>query len=606
MVPTLSKPIYDLVVAIKGAGEMASAVAWRLYMANIRKIFMLEAPRPVAVRRLVSFCEAVHDGRQTVEDVTAVHVASPADIQAAWSRGEIAVIVDPEWSSLAAMKPDATVDAIIAKKNLGTRPDEAPLVIALGPGFSAGEDAHLVIETNRGHHLGRIITGGPAAPNTGIPGNIAGYTKERVLRAPSDGRFDALHAIGDLVKAGDIIGTVDGHEVPAPLDGVLRGLIRSGTPVTRGLKIGDVDPRGDVGFAPTISDKARAVAGSVLEAILRVYNRPPAGTGKKKALATGEDPLPDGEIDALARDIFGGRVPAISRAITLVEEETPSAWQLLEKIWPRSGNAHRIGITGPPGSGKSTFTAQLVKHFRQNGLTVGIVAVDPSSPFTGGAFLGDRLRMRQISQDPGVFIRSMATRGSGGGLARQASGVADLLAAAGKDAVILETAGVGQTELDILAAADTIVLLTVPDAGDFIQAMKSGTMEIAHIIVVNKSDLPDARRMKNDVEAMLAMRQGKDRHLVKVRLADSVNAVGIEEIYNDIRAHLDDLQARSVYEERRRKRTKELVRLLVDHRVTAAFWTAERSRALRSLIEQPGLTPSPYAVARKLLESRTS
>lgn len=584
---------------------MASAVAWRLYMANIRRIFMLEVERPVAVRRLVSFCEAVHDGRQTVEDVTAVRADGVADIRAAWSHGEIAVIVDPGWSALAEIKPDVAVDAIIAKKNLGTTPGEAPLVIALGPGFFAGKDAHIVIETNRGHHLGRIITEGPAAPNTGIPGNIAGYTKERVLRAPADGRFDAQRTIGDPVKAGDIIGAVDGHEVPAPLDGVLRGLIRTGTPVTRGLKIGDVDPRGDVGYAPTISDKARAVAGSVLEAILRVYNHPPGDSGKKKAPAAGDEPLPDDDIEPLARDILGGRVAAISRAITLVEEEDPCAGRLLEKIWPQTFAAHRIGITGPPGAGKSTFTARLVSQFRRDGLTVGVVAVDPSSPFTGGAFLGDRLRMKDISQDPGVFIRSMATRGSGGGLARQASAVADILAAGGKDAIIFETAGVGQTELDILAAADTIVLLTVPDAGDFIQAMKSGTMEAAHIIVVNKCDLPGAERMKNDIQAMLAMRVSEGRHPVKVRLADSRRGEGIAEIYGDIRAHLAELKNEGTYVQRRRRRTAQRVRLLVDHQVTRAFWTDERRRALAALLDRPGPLPSPDAVARELLGRKT-
>ena len=262
----------DLVVVIKGAGEMASAVAWRLYMARLRRILMLETRSPQAVRRAVSFSEAVYDGHQSVEGVTANKANDPDAVRACWQELKIAVSVDPEWKMLQDFQPDAVIDAILAKKNLGTLMDEAPLVIGLGPGFEAGQDVHVVVETQRGHHLGRLITEGRAEPNTGIPGAINGYTEERVLRAPCDGEFKAVCSIGDFVKKGEQIGTVVAKDVTARIDGVLRGLIRSTSSVQRGLKIGDIDPRGDVQYCHTISDKASAISGSVLEAILRVYN----------------------------------------------------------------------------------------------------------------------------------------------------------------------------------------------------------------------------------------------------------------------------------------------------------------------------------------------
>ncbi len=268
------KPVHESVVGIKGAGEMASAIAWRLYQANMRKIFMMEIPRPMAVRREVSFCEAVHEGRWTTEEVSAVLANGMEEVQIAWSNGEIAVLVDPMWESIKTIRPDVIVDAILAKKNLGTTMTEAPLVIGLGPGFHAGKDVHLVIETNRGHHLGRIIPSGPAEPNTGIPGGIGGFAAERVLRAPIRGMFKAGKAIGEMVEPGQVIGDVDGEEVRAEIGGVLRGLIRSDNKVPKGLKLGDVDPRGDRGYCNTISDKARAISGSVLEAVLRKYAKP--------------------------------------------------------------------------------------------------------------------------------------------------------------------------------------------------------------------------------------------------------------------------------------------------------------------------------------------
>jgi xanthine dehydrogenase accessory factor len=263
----------ELVIGVKGAGEMASAVAWRLYMANLRSIFMLETAMPLAVRRTVSFCEALHDGSQTVEGVAAHRAEAVADIPAIWRRGGIAVIADPGWRTLAQIRPDVAVDAILAKRNLGTRRTDASLVIGLGPGFAAGEDVHVVIETNRGHDLGRIITHGAAEPNTGVPGAVGGHTQARVLRAPAAGEFRSARRIGEHVRAGEAVGWVGASEVAAGIDGVLRGLIRSGARVTPGFKLGDVDPRGGVGHCFTISEKARAIAGSVLEAVLREYNR---------------------------------------------------------------------------------------------------------------------------------------------------------------------------------------------------------------------------------------------------------------------------------------------------------------------------------------------
>lgn len=252
---------------------MASAVAWRLYQARIRTIFMMEVAEPLAVRRKVSFCEAVHDGRQTVEGVEALLAGDTHEVLKIWEKGRIAVIVDPQWHAVEEIKPDVVVDAILAKRNLGTAISEAPLVIGLGPGFTAGQDAHMVIETNRGHNLGRVMTGGSAEPDTGIPGPIGGHTKKRLLRAPAEGVFMPQRDIGELVKEGEVIGSVEGRPVIAGIDGVLRGVIRAHRTVAMGMKIGDIDPRGEVGHCYTISDKSRAIAGSVLEAVMRKYNR---------------------------------------------------------------------------------------------------------------------------------------------------------------------------------------------------------------------------------------------------------------------------------------------------------------------------------------------
>lgn len=260
-----------ITVLIKGAGEMASGVAWRLFKSHFR-VALTERPQPLAVRRAVSFCEASYDGTKLVENVEAVRVSRPDEISAEWERNRIPLIEDPEMTILKTLDPDVLIEATLSKRNTGINITDAPLVIALGPGYEAGQDAHYVVETNRGHNLGLLYERGKAEPNTGVPGAIGGVTHERVLRAPSDGLFETEYDLGQHINPGDIVARVGRDEVAAQIGGVLRGIIRSGTGVKRGLKIGDIDPRGEAGYVNTISEKARAIGGAVLEAILRVYN----------------------------------------------------------------------------------------------------------------------------------------------------------------------------------------------------------------------------------------------------------------------------------------------------------------------------------------------
>ncbi len=260
---------FDLVVGVKGAGEQATGIACRLYQSNIRKIFMMEIEKPLAVRRNVAFCDVIYTGNKCVEGVEASKMKSIFEIESAWDSKKIAVVVDPEWHSIRELQPDVVIDATIAKTNLGTNMKEAPLVIGVGPGFVAGKTVHMVIETKRGHNLGRVILSGQAEANTGIPGSICGFDQERVLRAPCSGQFITNFKIGTLVDSGVVVGTVNGACVVTEISGVLRGLITPGTMVKRGLKIGDVDPRGVIAYCDTISDKARSISGGVLEAIMR-------------------------------------------------------------------------------------------------------------------------------------------------------------------------------------------------------------------------------------------------------------------------------------------------------------------------------------------------
>lgn len=267
----LKRDFKDLSVVIKGAGEMASGIAHRLYRAGVRRIAMLEIPKPLSVRRLVSFCEAVYEGSAIVEGVESEIAGDVSLIKAIWDRGRIAVIVDPAWETIRVISPDAVVDATMAKKNLGTTKAEAPFVIGVGPGFEAPRDVHAVVESNRGHDLGRVIYDGGAEPYTGTPGEMKGVGKERVLRAQAAGMVKHIRKIGDAVKEGEPVLFVGDAKVRAPFDGVLRGLIRE-IEVEKNEKVGDVDPRAKREFCHTISDKARAIGGGILEALLHEYN----------------------------------------------------------------------------------------------------------------------------------------------------------------------------------------------------------------------------------------------------------------------------------------------------------------------------------------------
>lgn len=263
----------DLIIFIRGAGDIASGVACRLYRAKFHKIVMSEIAHPLAVRRKVSFCEAVHDQTTIIEGITAVHVSNTEDIHKAWTNEQVPILIDPKGSFIKTLHPHVVVDGIMAKKNNGTGIQDAELVIGLGPGFEAGKDVHVVVETNRDHNLGRLFYSGQAEPNTGIPGVVKGFTKERVLRSNAKGIFQSDRNIGDTVFKGETIGHVNDNVIKAEINGIIRGLIRPGTEVTESMKIGDIDPRGIKEYCYTVSEKALAIGGGVLEAILQKYNK---------------------------------------------------------------------------------------------------------------------------------------------------------------------------------------------------------------------------------------------------------------------------------------------------------------------------------------------
>jgi len=259
------------IIIIRGGGDLATGVVQKFHRAGFQ-VLILETGEPTAIRRGVALCEAMYDGLASVEDIKCRKVSGLEEIAACWQDGSVPLLVDPDGETIAEIKPSAVIDAILAKRNLGTTRSMAAVTIGLGPGFNAGEDVHVVIETKRGHDLGRLILQGHAKPDTGIPADIGGESSRRVLYAPSNGKITHINRIGSIVEQGESLFIVGGSETRAPFDGMLRGLIRESIYVRKGMKVADVDPRTDVDWR-LISDKARCIGGAALEAYFYLLHR---------------------------------------------------------------------------------------------------------------------------------------------------------------------------------------------------------------------------------------------------------------------------------------------------------------------------------------------
>ncbi len=308
-------------------------------------------------------------------------------------------------------------------------------------------------------------------------------------------------------------------------------------------------------------------------------------------------------VEELADGVLGGNRRALAQLISLIEDEDANAPRILARLYRHTGRAHIVGVTGPPGSGKSTLVTRITKELRDRGKTIGVICVDPSSPFSGGALLGDRIRMQEHALDKEVYVRSMGTRGHLGGLARATSDAVRAVDAFGKDVILVETVGAGQSEVEIIELAHTVVVTDVPGSGDDIQAIKAGIMEIADIFVVNKSDLDGAERKVAEINAMLDIDTREKPWKPPVLLTNARSGEGISELVDTIGEHIEYLRSSGLLEERGLQRSKDELEQIMEYKLTHQLLTELRGRpeydeAISKIAER---TEDPYTVAEKLV-----